>query len=204
MNLPGDSWDYDLIYKGIELSKDTEGLCVEIGVRLGGGSKEIVDGIAAFCPNKIAIAIDPYGSILYQHKENHFVRLDYTEDMKAECMMNLYKYVKAKKVHFVFFNLEDTEFFNRFSDGIPIYSIDKTIINKYSFVFFDGPHAVDAIKAEIDFFLPRIEKGACFCFDDVSTIDVYYNHDTIEQYLFDNGFKVIEKRDKKALYQYEN
>lgn len=199
--LTGDSWDYDLITKGIELSKDTEGLCLEIGLRLGGGSKHIIDGIAEFCPHKIAVAVDPYGSILYQHKEGQFVRLDYTEDMKADCMINIYEYVKEKKVHFIFFNLEDTEFFERFDDGVPVYSIDKYLINKYSFVHFDGPHAVEPILDEINFFLSRTNSGACFVFDDISSVDVYYDHDTVEQYLFENGFKLIEKRDRKALYQ---
>lgn len=202
--LHGDSWDYDLITRGIELSKDTEGICAEIGLRLGGGSKHIIDGIAEFCPNKVAIAIDPYGSILYEHKEKQFIRLDYTEDMKSDCLSNLYQYVKEKKVHFIFFNLEDIEFFNRYADGIPVYSIDKTVQNKYSFVHFDGPHAVDPILEEINFFLPRISKGTCFVFDDISKTDYYYNHDLVEKYLFDNGFKLIEKRDRKGLYQYEN
>lgn len=201
IQLTGDSWDYDLIYKGIELSKDTKGLCLEIGLRLGGGTKEIIDGIADFSPNKVALAIDPYGSILYEHKEGEHVVLDYSEDMKAECMENVYPYACAKRVHFIFFNLEDTEFFKRYSDGVPIYSIVKSIENKYSFIHFDGPHAVKPLLKEIDFFLDRIEKGACFCFDDVIG---YYDHDHIEQYLFSKGFKLIEKRNRKALYQYED
>lgn len=204
IQLNGDSWDYDLISKGVELSKNTEGACLEIGLRLGGGSKHIIDSIAKHCPNKVAIAIDPYGSILYEHKQDHFVRLDYTEEMKADCMSNIFPYCKEKNVHFIFINLEDTEFFKRYKNGVPVYRIHKELINKYSFVHFDGPHAVNPILEEINFFLTRIDNGACFCFDDVSTEDVYYDHNEVERYLFRNGFKLIEKRDKKALYQYEN
>jgi hypothetical protein len=168
---------------------------------MGGGTKEIIDSIATHCPHKIAVAIDPYGSVLYEHKEKHFVRLDYTEDMKADCLSLLYPYAKQKKVHFVFINLNDLDFFDLYKDGIPVYSIDRFLVDKYSFVHFDGPHAVNAIMKEILFFIVRTDIGACFCFDDVSTVDKYYEHDLIDQYLLTHGFDLIEKRDKKALYQ---
>lgn len=199
--LVGDSWDYDLISLGVELSKDVDGICLEIGLRLGGGTKHIVDAISNHCPNKVAMAIDPYGYILYELKQDTFVRLDYTEDMKCTCLSNLYQYVKEKKVHFIFHNLEDTEFFNRYSDGVPVYNNHKTIVNKYSFVHFDGCHSVGALIKEIDFFLPRTDSGAFFCFDDISEIDYYYNHSVIEEYLLKNNFVIHEKRDKKGLYK---
>jgi hypothetical protein len=202
--LQGDSWHYELITQGVELSKNTDGLCLEIGLRLGGGSKYILDAVKKFCPSKVCVAIDPYGSILYEHKEKHFVRLDYTEDMKAECLSNIYKYSKQLQIPFIFINLEDTEFFKRYSDGIPVYNEVKQIQNKYSFIHFDGPHAIQPILDEIDFFLPRIDSGACFVFDDIGGDgDVYYDHEVIENYLFEKGFKLITKTVKKGLYQYE-
>jgi hypothetical protein len=203
MKLHGDSWDYDLVYKGVQLSKDTEGACLEIGLRMGGGTKEIIDSIHRHCPNKIAVAIDPYGSVLYEHKQNHFVRLDYTEAMKADCLQLLYPYANHKNVHFVFINMSDLDFFDYYKDGIPVYSISRKLVDKYSFVNFDGPHSVEAILKEVQFFETRINEGACFCFDDVSTQDVYYDHQKIEDYLLNIGFKIVEKRDKKALYQYK-
>lgn len=204
MAISTDSRDYELITQGMDLSSHVDGLCMEIGLRLGGGTKYIIDGIKTFCPHKTALAIDPYGSILYEHKENDFVRLDYTESMKAECLKSLYEYTKQVEVPFIFINLEDTEFFKRYADGIPVYNIEKQIINKYSFVHLDGPHAIEPIKAEIDFFLPRIDKGACLVFDDIGEDgDVYYDHSIIEDYLFKNGFKLINKTAKKGLYQYD-
>lgn len=201
--LPGDSWDYELVYEGVKASKDIEGLCLEIGLRRGGGSKHIINSIADNCPGKVAVSIDPYGSILTECKDGNFVRLDYDESMKADCMSNIYRYAHNKGVQFIFINLEDTEFFQRYSDGIPIYNIEKQIVNKYAFVFFDGPHAFHVVKEEVDFFLDRISKGSCFCFDDISTTDYYYNHDAIEKYLLEKGFTILRKTDKKGLYQYE-
>lgn len=202
IELPGDSWHYELLTKGIELSKDSPGLTCEIGLRAGGGTKHIIDAIAEHCPGKIHIAVDPYGSIPYEHKENNFVRLDYTNEMRDECLFNLYQYTKTKKVNFIFFNLSDVDFFARYSDGIPVYDVERRVEEKYSFVFFDGPHAVQAIKREINFFFPRTSKGACYVFDDVSVSDYYYNHEVIDRHLKELGFVLITNTGKKALYQY--
>lgn len=203
INLPGDSADYHLLTKGIELSKDVPGMTCEIGLRQGGGTKFIIDAIAQYCPGKTHIAIDPYGSILYELKENHFVRLDYTNEMRDECLKNVYAYCQEKKVNFLFFNLTDLDFFERYQHGIPIYDIERRVEKKYSFVFFDGPHSLLAIMFELLFFMDRITKGACFVFDDVSTTDVYYDHKVIHSYLLSIGFSLIVNTDKKALYQYE-
>lgn len=198
IDLPGDSGDYQILTKGVELCRNVEGLTCEIGLRRGGGTKHIIDTLVQ-TGIKTHIAIDPYGSIEYEHKEGDFVRLDYTNQMRDECLSNLYAYTAINKVPFLFFNLEDTEFFKRYSDGMPVYSDVKRIEDKYSFVHFDGPHAVKPLHAEIDFFLPRTPVGACWVFDDVTN---YYDHDNIEKRLFKEGFKLIEKGYHKALYQY--
>lgn len=199
IDLPGDSADYHLLTKGVQLSANTPGLTCEIGLRRGGGTKHIIDALAIHAPHKVHIAIDPYGHIPYEHKEGQPVRLDYTNDMRDECLANLYQYTRQKRVPFIFFNLEDTEFFKRFRDGVPVYNLEKEIVNQYSFVHLDGPHAVGPLEEEIMFFLDRIQPGACWVFDDVVG---YYNHDIIEGILLFNGFKLIDKTHHKALYQY--
>lgn len=196
-DLPGDSLDYELLTKGIELSKDTAGITIEIGLRRGGGTKYIIDAIAQYCPHKIHVAVDPYGSILYADKDNQKIRLDYTNDMAGESLPQIYGYAHSKKVRFLFFQLEDTEFFERFKDGVPVYELEKTIESKFGFVFLDGPHDVPSLEAELRFFGPRMSVGSCICFDDIA----HYNHDVIEQALFNRGFELIEKTGRKALYQ---
>lgn len=199
IHLPGDSGDYHLLTKGIELSAGVPGLTCEIGLRRGGGTKYIIDAIAQYCPNKVHIAIDPYGNIEYEHKEGDIVRLDYTNDMRDECLANLYQYTKVKQVPFIFFNLEDTEFFYRYSTGVPVYSQVKEVIKHYSFVHFDGPHALLPLCREIDFFEGKVLPGACWCFDDVRG---YYEHDLVEQRILREKWKLIDKTYHKALYQY--
>ena len=199
IDLPGDSGDYHLLTKGIELSAHVPGLTCEIGLRRGGGTKHIIDAISQYCPGKMHIAIDPYGHIEYENKEASFVRLDYTNDMRDECLANLYQYTLQKRVPFIFFNLEDTEFFKRYDDGVPVYNVNKRIEEKYSFVHFDGPHAIEPLMKEVYFFIERVIPGTCWVFDDVMG---YYNHDEVEGIVLEFGFKLIQKTWHKALYQY--
>lgn len=197
INLPTDSGEYHMLTKGIELSRNVNGLTCEIGLRRGGGTKYILDALQRF-GKKTHVAIDPYGNIEYEHKEGEIVTLDYTNEMRDECLQNLYAYTRQLSIPFIFFNLEDTEFFKRYADGVPVYNQKKQIVNQYSFVHYDGPHAVAPLQAEIDFFLPRTPVGACWVFDDVKR---YYDHDIIEQRLFKEGFNLIEIGDHKGLYQ---
>lgn len=198
-DLPGDSGDYELLALGVELSKATQGLTCEIGLRRGGGTKVIIDAIAQHCPGKVHIAIDPYGHIPYEHKEGQVVQLDYTNEMYNDCMTQVFDYAKSKGVPFLFFKLEDTEFFKRFGDGVPVYNIEKKIETNYSFVHFDGPHAEEPLMKEISFFSCFSPKGAVWVFDDVNG---YYDHDKVEQFIFTcTKFKLITKKHHKALYQ---
>ena len=57
--------------------------------------------------------------------------------MKNNMLKNLYNYCSLNKMECLYFPLEDTEFFKRYSDGIPIYNEKKYIINTYALVFFD-------------------------------------------------------------------
>lgn len=199
IGIEGDSAEYEYITEGVELSKNVYGLCIELGVRRGMGTKTIIDAIKEFCPDKVSVAVDPYGSIEYEHKEGEFVVLDYSNTMKNECMQSIHAYAEKQGVHFIPFILEDTEFFKRFPDGVPIYRNVKEIIGTYSFVHLDAPHAVEPLKVEIDFFHPRIPKGGCIVFDDV--VD-FYDHDGVtEPYIISLGYKLIKKGGKKALYQ---
>ncbi len=197
IELPGDSSDYHLLTKGVELSKGVNGLTCELGVRRGGGTKIIMDAMHLFCPGKVHVAVDPYGHIEYEHKEAQTIRLDYTNQMRNQCMANLFSYADIINETVLFFNLEDTEFFEKFDKGVPIYDLVKYIVNEYSFVHFDAAHAHDPLITEIDFFAPRTPKGGCWVFDDVVG---YYDHDKVEVYILSKGFTLIEKTQHKALY----
>lgn len=196
--LPTDSFNYDVITDGVKRTVGVEGMCCEIGLRRGGGTKHIVDAlIETNQQHKPVIAIDPYGNIGYVSTDNDIIRLDYTNQMRDECLLNMYLFAQQQKINFLFFNLEDTEFFERYDDGVPIYNETKQIVNSYSFVHFDGPHAVSALKTEIDFFQKRTPAGAVFVFDDVEL----YDHPQIDKYLIESGWKLLLTSQRKWSYQ---
>jgi hypothetical protein len=54
----------------------------------------------------------------------------------------------------------------------------------------------EAVQEEIDFFLPRTPIGATWVFDDIWM----YDHDKFENFMFDNGFETLERKQIKASY----
>lgn len=192
-----DSREYDILERAVCMVHNVDGLTCEIGVREGGGTKIIMDNLIKTKQNKTHIAIDPFGNIEYNHWENVVQRLDYTNKMRNNMLVNLYSYCNDLNMDCLFFPLEDTEFFKRYADGVPVYNNYKTIINEYSLVFFDGPHTTELIKNEFDFFKSRIPTGGMIVFDD---IDQYPHMSKLDPYIQENGFKFVEKGQCKISY----
>jgi cephalosporin hydroxylase len=189
VNLETDSGDYQLLYRAANSIKNVPGAVCEIGTRRGGSLKFIIDGLLdAEDVNRNVVCLDPYGNIEYADAEGHKIVTDYTNQMRNEAWENIHRYVANKPVNVVFFCLEDTEFFNRFADGVPFYRNHKEIINQYSLVFFDGPHDTPSLFKELEFFYPRSVEGTWFVFDDV----MGYPHDIIHEDLLKNNFALVE------------
>jgi len=200
MVLSTDSSDYHVITEAVKATKGVPGLTCEVGLRAGGGSEFIMRTLAATDQkDKTHIAIDPYGNIEYESHENVKVRLDYTNDMRDICIKDMYDLAYKIKVNFLFFPLEDSEFFARYADGVPLYREHKVIENRYSFVHFDGPHARKPLEDELEFFSARVSPGGMFVFDDVR----YYDHEDFEKKcILPKGFTLVAKTGVKASYRY--
>lgn len=194
-----DSANYEVLTDAAKRAKGVDGAAVEVGVRLGGGLKYIIDGLLETGQHteKPVFGIDPYGNIEYYRDEIFKAgRCDYTNEMRDICMVNMYLYCRQNNVNFYFFNLEDTEFFTRYGDGVPVYAEHKSIVNKYSVVHFDGPHTLEALDIEIAFFKDRSDVGAVFVFDDVEM----YEHDAIHEQLLNHGFEIAMETPRKWSY----
>jgi len=196
--ISGDSGEYEFLTEAVELSKDVEGMCCEIGTRRGLSLKHIIDAVLEYCPDKSVISIDPYGSILYQGREGQICRLDYTNQMKYECMAAIYAYLCEHPVDFHFFDIEDTIFFEERQHGVYKYDLERSLMDKYSMVFFDGPHYIEAIIKEIDFLFPRTPSGGTWIFDDI-TPD-FYDHQMIRDYI-GYEFNIVRTGLKKEIWQ---
>jgi hypothetical protein len=198
-----DSAEYEILKRAVveSASVDINAMSCEIGVRAGGGSALMIDTLVeSGQKDRTHILLDPYGSIEYETSEGNITRHDYTNEMRDICLVDIYYHVFEKhnnEINVLPFIMEDTEFFKRFSDGVPIYSNFKRIATKYSVVHFDGPHAIEPLKTEVDFFAPRMVKGSMAVFDDI----LNYDHSLFEHHLFDKGFELVEKGQRKASYK---
>lgn len=214
-----DSQEYEVLVNAVNQIRGVSGAVVEIGTRRGGSAKMIMDALANNGDaNRSMFCIDPYGNIEYLYTNVgmsvHYPnvplegdptskeevvprRLDYTNDMRNRIIPSLYYCAYQAGLNFTFFCLEDTEFFKRYADGVPVYDEHKKIEDKYAFVFFDGPHDNSAVLMETSFFLDRSVIGTVFVYDDIWM----YDHDMIEKHLFENGFEVLEKKNIKASYK---
>ena len=151
-----------------------------LGVQMGVNSAEVIE-----------ITGDPLSMELTAP-----TKLDYTNAMRNDIIPSLYYYAYQQGLNFTFFCLEDSEFFARYANGVPVYDNGKKIEDQYAFVFFDGPHTTEAVMYEVEFFLTRCPIGAAFVFDDIWM----YDHDKVEQILLAHGFGVFEKKIVKASY----
>jgi len=213
-----DSQEYEILNNAAANIKGVDGAVVEIGSRRGGSAKIIIDALVAKGDtNRTMVCIDPYGNIDYVQTNRSLsvhnpevkiegdpnsteitkaIKLDYDNNMRNRIIPSLYFYAYQRISNFIFFCLEDSEFFKRYADGVPVYDEVKKIENKYAFVFFDGPHTTEAIEEETKFFISRTNIGTMFVYDDIWM----YDHDNVEKFLLENGFEIFEKKQVKASY----
>ena len=197
--ISGDSKEYEFFDEAVKLLKNPIGVSVEIGVRRGMGTKCIIDAYRKYHPGiKLKhLGIDPYGDIIYRTADSDLGgRLDYTNKMKQEALLDLIK----EYPEFNFINLEDSEFFKRFADGYPVYDNEKKLLTQYEIVHFDGPHDTESVMNEVNFFVERKPEQCVYIFDDIDTHDI----DRIGEHLIWNGFKEIKKGNRKIIFAYES
>lgn len=198
--IEGDSGEYEFLTESIDLSKYVDGMCIEIGVRRGLGTKTIIDAARRFCPHKTVISVDCYGSIPYVGREHiGEIRLDYDNNMKVDCMIDLWCYVRDNPVNWRPECLTDYEFFEKYADGVPKYDIDPIIETKYSMAHLDGPHNYEHVSNEIIWFNDRMDSGATIIIDDI-TPD-FIKIEPINELLISLGWNIIKQGAKKGLYQ---
>jgi hypothetical protein len=213
-----DGQEYEILTDAAKRIKGVDGGIVEIGTRRGGSAKLIIDALEQNGDtNRAMFCIDPYGNIEYEctnlnitaHRLNApiegdpeakdktgKVRLDYDNNMRNRVIPSLYYYAYMRGLNFTFFQLEDTEFMNRYSFGVPIYEHVKKMVTHYALVFFDGPHVHPIIDNEVDFFGTRVNTGSVFVFDDIWM----YDHARVEKRLDELGFEKITAGNVKASY----
>lgn len=193
-----DSTEYEVFKNFINEIKDIEGMTCEIGVRLGGGSDHIITALFENMDfGRTHVMIDPFGNIEYETSEGVVTTHDYTNLMRDKALLGLYGKYQDTPINLQFFNMEDTEFFKRFPDGVPVYSTHKKLLTKYALVHFDGPHAILPLKVETEFFNDRLADKCLYVFDDIFN----YDHTAFEAWLFEKVNAELKfKGTRKAVY----
>jgi hypothetical protein len=196
--LETDCEDYHVLVNAVKQIKNVSGIVCEIGTRRGGSMKLIIDSLLENNDyNRNVIGIDPYGNLEYISSEGQSIRYDYTNNMRNETMIALYQYVIGKPVNLIMYHLEDTEFFERFKNGVPFYNDFKIVQTEYSLVFFDGPHGLDAIINEMKFFYDKTPIGGLWVVDDIHVIPYHLLKDMLNN----SGFELVEETRIKASYK---
>lgn len=197
--IEGDSDEYWFLAEAVELSKDVEGMCIEIGLRRGLGTKTIIDAVRQFCPNKTVIAVDPFGSIPYVGREHiGEIRLDYDNPMRNDCLADMWSYVRDNPVNFRYECLTDYAFFEKYSIGVPKYDIEISMEQWYSMAHLDGPHNFEHVSTEIKWLNERMKSGSSISIDDCSIdfIDIV----PINKLLNTLGWSLLKEGKKKNIY----
>ena len=184
--IQGDSTEYEILEEACK-TLDNNLFTAEIGVRQGAGTKIILDTLKD--KKHWHIGIDPYGNLDYEHYDNSgSYTCDYTNSMKLQLIKDI------DYENFTLFTMEDTEFMERFEDGVPIYREKKELITNYDLVHFDGPHKTTDVLKEVLFFSKRSRAGTVFVFDDYPK----YNMDSILRIIVnDYGFMLLKQGKNK-------
>ena len=204
MAIRGDSTEYDLLKKWCEtlpfFEEPKSVTTCEIGVREGLGSQVIMLATKARIGNKPYehIAVDPYGSLEYEHFDNQKERgLKWKQDGKwtdkppvypDEMRIQLVKDFNNNK-NFNFYHLTDIQFMNLFNSTKKIFDL----------VHFDGPHKTMDVMREAIWFADKSRKGTRFIFDDCGFFDI----ETTSKVLSYWNFHVFESGKNKVCLQRE-
>lgn len=191
-----DGNEYHIILNCIDSIVGVGGLTCEIGLRLGGGSKLIMDRFIHNGDKRIHVAIDPYGDIPYSDI-NGTRPCGYSNRMRNRCLIDLYQWALDRDQYFLFFQMESSQFFQRFSDGVPVYHQNGSIENRYAFVHVDGQHTLINAREEFEFFRDRMSVGGIIVFDDINN----YDHAALEKEILASGYNLIQSGTYKKAYR---
>lgn len=198
--IAGDSGEYEFLTQAVQLSAFVEGMCCEIGLRRGMGTKYIIDAVREYCPDKTVVSVDPFGSIPYVGREHvGETRLDYDNNMKVDCMQAMWAYVADNPVDWRPEILTDYAFFEKYANGVPRYDIEAFVQTKYAMVHLDGPHNYEHVSAEILWFNERMDARATIVIDDCTPdfIDIV----PVNELLFSLGWELYKEGVKKNIYR---
>lgn len=185
----GDGREYSVLYEAARSIVGVPGLTCEIGCRLGGGSEAIIRGLHATGQQRVHIGIDPYENLPNSENETYINIGEKTAvQMRTSFLCSFTPFALELGIRFFLFPISDVAFFKLFNDEeLPIFVSGVPLRNEYALVHFDGPHVLEHVMPEIEWFAPRTPPGGVWIFDDIQD----YDHSIAHCRLLELGFKVL-------------
>lgn len=180
--------EYELLVEAVKSSykKETNGyvLTCEIGVHEGHGSQIMLEEGRKKFQNFHHLGIDPYGN----------VQLGVSNKVKWNLKKDLINYLE-----FHLMEMTDTEYMDKYRNGVIIYDEKPQLLNRYTCVHFDGPQGTTDVLREVMFFCHRAHIGTTFCFNDYKR----YKMDMIVNLCSVYGFRVLKKGSRRYIMRKE-
>lgn len=195
-----DSEEEALIKNCMKNSYHIPGIIGLIGLSNGGIAKSIIFSTVKLRQyNKIFLSVDPYGSMPHYKEETLLVNNNkFNSDRKNTTLRWFYNTCLKHSIHSLFIQLDNREFFKRYSDGVPYYHKEKRIINSYSFVILSGNNCVNDRLFEFEFFRTRMPTDSMILFTNINS---YPHMEKCHDYILSNLFVIEKKLDNFICYK---
>lgn len=161
---------------------EVRGAYAQIGLGTGDSAHTILQSTPL---DKKLIIVDPYGSIGYRMMSEDELGYPSTKEsrdnnVQIEVLAGLYDYARESQRHFLFYPMEDIEFYQRFQTGIFYYNEGEQIrTNEYGFVYFNAENCIGNLIEGIRFMDERTPKNGVWVFNNIN------DYNTRQQELLD-------------------
>ena len=150
---------------------EVRGAYAQIGLGTGDSAHTILQSTPL---DKKLIIVDPYGSIGYRMMSEDELGYPSTKEsrdnnVQIEVLAGLYDYALESQRHFLFYPMEDIEFYQRFQTGIFYYNEGEQIrTNEYGFVYFNAENCIVNLIEGIRFMDERTPKDGVWVFNNIN------------------------------------
>ena len=150
---------------------EVRGAYAQIGLGTGDSAHTILQSTPL---DKKLIIVDPYGSIGYRMMSEDELGYPSTKESRENnvqiaVLAGLNAYALESQRHFLFYPMEDIEFYQRFQTGIFYYNEGEQIrTNEYGFVYFNAENCIGNLIEGIRFMDERTPKDGVWVFNNIN------------------------------------
>ena len=161
---------------------EVRGAYAQIGLGTGESARTILQSTPL---DKKLVIVDPYGSMGYRMMDDDklgypSIKVSRDNNVQIEILAGLYKLALESQKHFLFYPMEDIEFYQRFQTGIFYYDEGEQIrTNEYGFVYFNAENCIGDLIEGIRFMDERTPKDGVWVFNNIN------DYNTRQQELLD-------------------